>query len=160
MNGDTPEPYSTNPVQYGGDHFAQESLDFVTRHQSQRFFPFLALTVPHANNERFKAPRNLDSLSLVPTLLGRPAKQKRHEYLYWESHERGFHQAVRLDDWKAIRLGTTKPIARYDLKTDPGETNNAAAGHPDVVRKVDVRSAAKEQVDLFWSDRSFFLNPK
>jgi arylsulfatase A-like enzyme len=211
--------YATNRVQHAGDLFAQEALDFVSRHQRQPFFLYLALTVPHANNERFKElkdgqevpdygayagvdwpypdkgqaamitrmdaqigrllehlralgldgktlvlfssdngphkeggnrpeffdangpvrglkrdlsdggirvpliarwpgripagtvsdhvgyfgdfmkmfaelagakpPRKLDGLSLVPTLLGRPAEQKRHEYLYWEFHERG-----------------------------------------------------------------------
>jgi hypothetical protein len=34
-------------------------------------------------------------------------------------------------------LGTTQPIALYDLKTDLGETNNVAAQYPDLVRKVE-----------------------
>ena len=30
--------------------------------------------------------------------------QPAHEFLYWEFHERGFQQAVRMGQWKAIRL--------------------------------------------------------
>ena len=258
--------YATNRVQYAGDLFAQEALDFVTRSKDRPFFLFLALTMPHANNERFKVlkdgqevpdygpyadkpwpapdkgqaamitrmddyvgrliaklkdlglaqntlviftsdngphheggnspeffnasggfrgtkrdltdggirepcivywpghikaggvsdhvgyfgdfmatfgqladaklPANLDSLSLVPTLLGHSG-QKTHDYLYWEFHELGFHQAIRLGDWKAIRLGTKQPVQLYDVKADPGETNNVAVSHPDVVAKIE-----------------------
>jgi len=31
--------------------------------------------------------------------------QKDHDYLYWEFFEGGFRQAVRMGDWKAIRMG-------------------------------------------------------
>jgi len=82
-------------------------------------------------------PPNLDSISFAPTLLGQPERQKRHDYLYWEFHERGFAQAVRLDDWKAVRLGTKKPVELYDIKSDLGEEHNAAAQHPEVVAKVE-----------------------
>ena len=30
-------------------------------------------------------------------------RQRDHEFLYWEFHERGFSQAVRMGDWKAVR---------------------------------------------------------
>jgi hypothetical protein len=38
-------------------------------------------------------PEGLDSISLVPVLSGRSGDQERHEYLYWESYERGSAQA-------------------------------------------------------------------
>ena len=81
------------------------------------------------------APAHLDGLSLVPTLLGKGG-QKRHEFLYWEFHERGFKQAVRMGDWKAVRLRPDGPLDLYDLKTDIGETRNVAAEHPDVGAKI------------------------
>jgi arylsulfatase A-like enzyme len=92
-------------------------------------------------------PAGIDGISMLPALLGRP--QKNHEYVYWEFHERGFKQAVRMGDWKAVRFGINGPIELYDLKTDIGERNNIAAEHPDVVAKIEailktVRTDSKE----------------
>lgn len=73
-----------------------------------------------------------DSFSLVPALLGRPAKTKR-DYLYWESHEGRFTQAIRAGDWKAIRPQPEAPLELYHLARDPGEARNVAAEYPAVV---------------------------
>ena len=83
-----------------------------------------------------KAPANLDSLSLVPTLLGR-GMQPKHEYLYWEFYEQGVSQAVLLDGrWKAIRLkALTAPIVLYDLANDLAEKTNIAAQQPGIVAR-------------------------
>ena len=83
-----------------------------------------------------KTPKHTDSISFVPTLLGQTKKQKQHDYLYWEFHEKGVKQAVRVGDWKGVRLGINKPLELYDLKTDIGETNNVAAQHPDLVKRL------------------------
>lgn len=80
-------------------------------------------------------PAGIDGISMLPALLGRP--QKSHEYLYWEFHERGFHQAVRWGDWKGVRFGRKAPLELYDLKTDLGEKNNVAAQHRDIVAKIE-----------------------
>ena len=84
------------------------------------------------------APAGIDGQSLVPTLLGdRP--QPAHEPLYWETVAGG-HQAVRMGDWKGLRLGAAKkadaPVQLFNLATDPGETTDVAAGYPDIVGKV------------------------
>jgi uncharacterized sulfatase len=79
------------------------------------------------------APSGLDSISFAPTLLGRP--QRQHEYLYWEFHERGFKQAVRMDDWKAVRLGVNKPIELYNVKSDIGEQRDVASQHPELIER-------------------------
>lgn len=95
-------------------------------------------------------PPNLDSISFVPTLLGQPERQKRHDYLYWEFHERGFAQAVRMGDWKAVRLGTKKPVELYDLKTDLGEQRDVAAQHPEVIAKVEaILKSARTDSECF-----------
>jgi arylsulfatase A-like enzyme len=83
-----------------------------------------------------KTPAGLDGVSLTPTLLG-VGKQTQHDFLYWEFHERGPQQAVRMGDWKALRLKPAGPLQLYDLKTDPGEAHDVAADHPDVTAKIE-----------------------
>ena len=83
-----------------------------------------------------EAPKDIDGISLLPTLLGRP--QRPHPYLYWEFTERGGKQAIRKGSLKAIRQNITKnpdaPIELYDLSQDLGETRDIASQHPDIVR--------------------------
>lgn len=80
------------------------------------------------------APDSLQSISLVPTLLGQPDEQRPHNYLYWEFYEQGSRQAVRVGNWKAIRQPMfTGPIELYNLENDIGEENNIAEQNPEVV---------------------------
>ena len=81
------------------------------------------------------APAGIDGLSILPTLLGRGV-QRQHEYFYWEFHERGFAQAIRLNQWKGIRKTGQSQIELYDLARDLGETTNLAAAHPDIAKKL------------------------
>lgn len=87
-----------------------------------------------------EAPADTDGLSYVPTLLGRAAEQRRHNFLYWEFYEQGGKQAVRQGDWKAVRLNALDPakaiVELYDLGDDGGEQDNVAAAHPDVVARL------------------------
>jgi arylsulfatase A-like enzyme len=75
----------------------------------------------------------LDGISILPALL--EAKTLEHPPLYFEFHERGFTQAARMGDWKAVRLGSKKPIELYDMKTDLAEKHDVAADHPKVVQR-------------------------
>lgn len=79
-------------------------------------------------------PKNIDGISFLPTLLGR--EQKGHEYLYWEFHERGFAQAVRLGRHKGVRKDRGA-IELYDLNHDIGEQQNIAPQHPDIVGRIE-----------------------
>lgn len=81
------------------------------------------------------APSGLDGTSILPVLRGQT--QKPHEFLYWEFHERGFQQAVRMGNWKAVRLAKDKPLELYNLADDPTEYTNVAEKHPDVVAKIE-----------------------
>jgi arylsulfatase A-like enzyme len=85
-------------------------------------------------------PKNVDGISIAPTLLGKPNEQKEHEFLYWEFHERGGKQAVRMGKWKAVRLNVHKepdgPLELYNLEDDLGEQNNIAVHHPKVIAKI------------------------
>ena len=78
-------------------------------------------------------PPGLDGISILPVLL--EGKTIEHPPLYFEFHERGFTQAARIGDWKAVRLGTKQPIELYDLKTDLAEAQDVAARHPELVKR-------------------------
>jgi arylsulfatase A-like enzyme len=100
-----------------------------------------------------RAPAGLDSLSLVPTLLGQGA-QASHPYLYWEFYEAGFSQAVLLEGrWKGIRLKSpSAPIQLFDLAADAGETADLAARQPDLVRRIEtiMREAHVDNAHWRW----------
>jgi arylsulfatase A-like enzyme len=83
-----------------------------------------------------KSPENIDGISFLPTLLGQP-QTNRHDFLYWEFHERGFQQAVRSGDWKAVRPQADEPLELYNLATDLSEQTNVAKQNPEVVAKME-----------------------
>ncbi|MGC8794290.1 MAG: arylsulfatase [Bryobacteraceae bacterium] len=102
---------------------------------SDQVWAFWDLLPTLAEAAGLEAPPGLDGVSMLPAWLGKP--QSNHEYLYWEFHEGGFKQAVRMGDWKAVRLAPGKPLELYDLRSDVGETHNMAASHPDVVARIE-----------------------
>jgi len=84
-------------------------------------------------------PESIDGISFLPSLLGK--KQKQHEYLYWEFHEQGGKIAVRMGNWKAVKLNIDKTpqgvTELYNLSTDIGETNNIASSNPKSVKQME-----------------------
>jgi arylsulfatase A-like enzyme len=82
-----------------------------------------------------KVPSGLDGLSMTRALRGEA--QPAHEFFYWEFHERGFQQAVRMGAWKAVRLKKDAALELYNLVDDPFETRNVASAHADVVAKIE-----------------------
>jgi arylsulfatase A len=89
-------------------------------------------------------PSNLDGLSMTRALRGEP--QPTHDYFYWEFHERGFQQAVRMGSWKAVRLKKDAPLELYNLDTDPFEQHDVAPDQADVVKRIEtyLRTARTE----------------
>lgn len=76
-----------------------------------------------------------DGISVVNTLMGKP--QQAHDYLYWEFHEQGGRQAIRQNQWKAIRNGWGNPLELYNLEQDLGEQNNIAAQQQDITNTME-----------------------
>ena len=116
-----------------------------TSDQVWAFWDFLPTAAEIAGT---RPPASIDGISMLPALLGQP--QKNHEYLYWEFHERGFSQAVRMGDWKGVRPASHAPVELYDLRADLAESHNIAADHPDIVRKVEeiMRTARTDSKDF------------
>ncbi len=98
---------------------------------------------------RAKYPTNTDGISMLPTLLGK-TQTNQHDVLYWEFHEGGFSQAVRLGDWKIVRPQLAAPAELYNLKTDPGEQKNVAPDHADVMAKADAAFKASRTDSTEW----------
>lgn len=96
-----------------------------------------------------KCPEGLDGLSIVPTLLGK-GEQKQHEFLYWEFHERGSQFAVRMGNWKAIRLKLNAPLELYDVTRDIHEDKNVAAENPEVIARIEVYLKTARTEDQNW----------
>ena len=82
-----------------------------------------------------ETPRGIDGVSMLPALLGKKGNDRR--FLYWEFHEGGFVQAVRMDNWKAVRRSFDGPFELYDLKNDIGERNNVAFKNLDIVKAIE-----------------------
>ncbi|MDF3076824.1 MAG: arylsulfatase [Sphingobacteriaceae bacterium] len=84
-------------------------------------------------------PSGIDGLSIYPVLKSQKNAQQ-HDYLYWEFHENGGRQAVRIGNWKGVKLDAIKnpdsPIELYDLSTDRSESSNVAESHPEIVSKI------------------------
>jgi arylsulfatase A-like enzyme len=83
-------------------------------------------------------PKEIDGISILPELLGQ--EQAIHDYLYWEFHERGGKQAVRMGDWKGVRLDVHEnpdgPIELYNLSNDVAEEKNLALQNPEISEKI------------------------
>ncbi|WP_426328378.1 arylsulfatase [Pedobacter sp. R-06] len=74
-----------------------------------------------------------DGTSIYPVIKG--GKVKTDRFLYWEFFELGFEQGVRYGRWKGVKRH--HKLELYDIKTDIGETNDVAAAHPDIVKKIE-----------------------
>jgi len=82
-----------------------------------------------------------DGISMLPTLLGLPDKQKAHDVLFWDFAGYGGQTAVRMGDWKGIKQNLQKdpdaPLELYNLKQDIGEQQDVAAEFPDIAAKLE-----------------------
>jgi arylsulfatase A len=101
-------------------------------------------------------PSGIDGISFYPELINR--KQPEHKYLYWEYFNYNYNWnkpsgntiprnylesiALRIGNWKIVKKDMLKNKAAtlelYDLDKDPGEKNDVAKDHPDIIKKAEV----------------------
>ncbi len=102
-------------------------------------------------------PGPIDGISMLPLLKGE--NQPTHEYLYWEFMEQGGKQAVRMGNWKGIKLNVKEnpdaPIELYNLADDIDESNNIAEQYPEIVEQM-----GKIMQDARTSDADWPLLPE
>jgi arylsulfatase len=73
-------------------------------------------------------------------LLGNTKQQRQHDYLYFEYPEYGGQQAVRIDNWKGVRLNIMKgdiKIALFDLNKDIQEQHDVSTEHPSIIKQME-----------------------
>ena len=101
------------------------------------------------------APKDIDGISFLPTLLGDSEKQDKHEYLYWEFYEKGGRRAALTEKWKAVQEEMHKggkAIEIYDLKADSKEQKDLAKKHPEVVKEFEriFKEAHSKSTNFRW----------
>ena len=87
------------------------------------------------------AEQQVDGVSLKPLLAGAAIAERP---LFWHYPHYGNQggdpsSIVRDGDWKLIRYHETGAVELYDLARDPGEQNDVAAAHADVVLRLSLR---------------------
>lgn len=96
-----------------------------------------------------ETPDGIDGISVVAALTD-PQHELPDRFLYWEYPQRGFRQAVRWRNWKAMRDGLVGELRLYDVVNDVGETGNVAAEHPDVVEAIEAYLATARTASPNW----------
>ena len=60
-------------------------------------------------------------------------------FLYWEADHGKLEIAARWQNWKVVRNADQKTFELYDLAADPGEKQDVAAQHPEVIAEIQKR---------------------
>jgi arylsulfatase A-like enzyme len=83
-----------------------------------------------------KVPSKIDGISLLGQILNQE-KIESNRTLYWEFSEFGFQQALRWNQWKAVRLSPDKELELYNIQADEGEEVNVAQDYPGVIKTME-----------------------
>ncbi len=129
-------------VRYPGKIAANTTTDLVW------YFPDVMPTL--ADLAGAQTPDLIDGISVLPTLFGKPHDLS-GRYLYWEFYGNGFQQAVRWQQWKAVKLAPAQPWELYDLSADLAETTDIASQHPEVIEKIEEYVKNNRTESPFWS---------
>ncbi len=86
----------------------------------------------------YEVPKDQDGISFLPSLLN-SNQEETHPFLYWEFPEYGGQLAIRIGDYKVVRLHLkdkqTPTMELYNLAEDPAELHNIAQDHPEIIAK-------------------------
>ena len=110
--------------------------DRIKARKSGHVACFADLMPTFAELAGIQAPEN-DGLSFVPVI--RDKAQPEHDYLYWEFPGGKGWVAVRIGEWKGLLQKAAKgnsEMELYNIVTDPRETCNVAAEHPEIVSRM------------------------
>ena len=99
-------------------------------------------------------PDDIDGISFLPVLTGRNDRQRQHDFLYWEFHERGGRMALRKQNWKLVQYDVNRspmpPPELYNLEDDLSETNNLAQSHPEKLKELSgLMAGARTSSEVF-----------
>ncbi len=85
--------------------------------------------------------------SLVPVLQGRSSDRVAFSHAPTTDHGKSRRHTLRTDRWRLISHQGRSVPQLFDLHADPGATRNAAAEHPDVVKRLGALLAAQQEQD-------------
>ncbi|MCA9072309.1 MAG: sulfatase-like hydrolase/transferase [Planctomycetaceae bacterium] len=88
---------------------------------------FAHLTYTQMYRQRF------DGVSLMPVIKSDETLPPR--LLYWQTPD-SKAQAARWSEWKGLKSAGVSALDLYNLTTDPAETKNVSAEHPEIVRQM------------------------
>jgi len=119
------------------------------------YFPDVMPTLAELAGVSKEMPKDIDGISIVPTLLGE-GQQEKHQYMYWD--DTWYHnEGVRMGKWKGIRSNgkfevnpndelhrgkwkgmkhESGKVEVYDLSKDRGEKNNLAEKYPEIAKQL------------------------
>ncbi len=103
-------------------------------------------------------PEGIDGISYLPALTGRDKRQKEHDHLYFEFHERGGRRAVIKDGWKLVELDVNNPDKTrkelYNIDADPSETTDLIAENPTLAAELYEVMLASRTPSEIWEFRT------
>ena len=127
------------------------------------FWDFLPTACELAGAE---PPSAINGISYLPELLGET--QDRHDHLYWEYFQYHYgwktgdpgprnhleSQAVRMGQWKGVKANIDKnpdgTVQLFNLENDPGEANDLALAHPEIVEEIEsIMTLARKDSEFF-----------
>lgn len=105
-----------------------------------------------ANLARARVPVPVDGIDVTDALFD-PAHELPERFLYWElpqGDSQPLRQAIRWNDWKAVRFGPDTNLELYNLIDDLAETRSLTAEYPEIVGRIEDYLEAARIPSPYW----------